>query len=420
MNGIRRFASISKFVLGTAIVCVGCVGVAVAQPTYSIDFQGPTAGVAPPGPVLEGDILTPIPPGMLPPPAVVIPAGPPGVGLGIVPTPTGFWEVDALSYGTDFRIRQQTGAPLGWSFSVDEFAVGVPGVPFPSVTTEGAFGATEASADIYASPAPPTPVPPGPFGFNVGIFDGNGGLSPFPAPGLNLVEPNPPTPGIVVDLGDNVDAWDIDSPPAFPVYYSMDAAFADPIEGFPANTGTAFANGFVGGDVVVTPIPGGPPLIYAPAPAIGLDLVMGTGSDDLDALVLWENGVPGYQPTLGPFSWLVAGTDMLLYSVRRGSALVGVPDGLFAAPISEGDILVPLGPGVIPGIFTPAELLGLATIRSGTAAFWPTITGMTFPFNDDLNALDVVPEPAGLLAAMAAAAFVFSRQRQWRGGLNET
>jgi hypothetical protein len=36
--------------------------------TYSIDFQGPTAGA-----VLEGDILTPTAPGLVPPPTVDVP-----------------------------------------------------------------------------------------------------------------------------------------------------------------------------------------------------------------------------------------------------------------------------------------------------------------------------------------------------------
>lgn len=356
-----------------------------AQPTYSVDFQGPLAAL----PLTEGDILTPVPPGMIPPPAVVIPAP----ALGIIPGPMGLAEVDALSYGTDPLLRQLADLPVGWTFSVDEFAVGMPGVPAPSVTSEGAFGLMEAAADIFLSLVPPFPIPPGPVLGNTGLFDGNGGLTPFLGPGLNLTEPNPPTPGAIRDPGDNLDAWDIDAPPAFPVYFSLDSAFLDPLEGFPANSATAAANGFLGGDVIVTPVPGGPPVLYASAFSLGLDLVLGEDSDDLDALVLAENGLPGYQPTAGPFSWL-AGTDMLLFSVRRGSALVGVPDGIFGAPISEGDVLVPLGPGVIPGIFTPAEALGLATIRTGTAAAWPGIDGLVAHYNDDLDALDIVPEPS--------------------------
>ena len=240
-------------------------------------------------------------------------------------------------------------------------------------------------------------------GGNTGIFDGNGGLTPFPAPGLNLIEPNPPTPGSASDPGDNLDAWDIDTPPpapifgtAFttPVYFSLDSSFGDPLESIPPyNTGTALANTFVGGDVLVSTIVGAPPALYAPAVSLGLDFG-GTDTDDLDALVLWDNGDGVYQPTDGPYSWMF-GTDMLLYSVRRGSALIGTIDALLGAPIEEGDILVPFAFST-PGIFVPAEALGLATVRTNGAG------GTYQGFGDDLDALDVIeviPEPATLLLA---------------------
>jgi hypothetical protein len=57
---------------------------------------------------------------------------------------------------------------------------------------------------------------------------------------------------------------------------------------------------------------------------------------------------------------------MVLFSVRRGSALIGQPDSIFATPICEGDILTtPLlgGASPFPGIFIAAENLGLATMR---------------------------------------------------------
>ena len=388
-------------------------GEAPAQPTYSIDVQGPTAGG---GFVSEADILTPIGAGIAPPPAVVIPGGPAGLGIGV--TAIGFRELDALSYGTDPLLLNTTPPVLGvdWSFSVDEFAVGLPGVPFPSVTTEGAFSPVgEASADIYSTLTGPGPVGLF-FGGNTGIFDGNGGATPFPAPGLNLVEPNPPAP-FATDSGDNLDAWDIDQPPppaipgtAFPVpvYYSLDSDFPDPLEGIPFNTSTALANGFVGGDVLVSTIVGAGPALFAPAFDLGLDLT-GTDTDDLDALVLWENGNGAWDPTMGPYSW-TAGSDMLLYSVRRGSALIGVADALLGIGISEGDVLVPMGPGAIPGIFVPAEVLGLATLRSVGAA------GTFQGHNDDLDALDVlqriVPEPASIGLLGLGMAMLLGRRKR--------
>jgi len=384
-------------------------GQALAQPTYSVDVQGPTfaSGVA-----SGSDILTPVGAGMASPPAIAIPGG----ALGVGPTAPGFDELDALSYGRDPFLQKQPQVLQDWSFSVDEFAVGQPGVPFPSVTTEGAFSPIgEASADIYASLTPAGPVPIG-LGGNTGIFDGNGGATPFAAPGLNLIEPNPPTP-FATDAGDNLDAWDIDTPPpavipgtafTIPVYFSLDASFADPLEGPPFNTGTALANGgFVGGDVLVSTIVGGAPALYASAASIGLD-TMGTDTDDLDALVLWDNGDGVYQPTDGPYSW-TAGTDMLLYSIRRGSALIGTPDAISGARIEEGDVLVPFAFGV-PGIFIPAEVLGLATIR--TNGLGGTFQG----YGDDLNALDVlervIPEPATLvLACLGLVGIVSTRRR---------
>lgn len=426
----RRTFSAGRFTIQCAIALVGVAIIAAqnttAQVTYSVDAQGPTIGLASGGvgaPITEGDVLMPTPPtGPLPPPTVLIPGGVGAGTLGISPTIGGFSELDALSYGGD-SVVQQTGTYY-YYFSVDEFAVGQPGPPPvpPNVTTEGAFGALEASADVYVyappGPIPPAPpLPPGPVFGNTGVYDGNGGISPFASPTLNLWEPNPPTFFTTPDLGDNLDAVDIDTPPIVPAaFYSMDSAFVDPYEGPPYNTGTASANGFFGGDVIMTTAGGGPTL-YAPAITLGLDL-FGPDTDDLDALILNDttDGSPGvFTPTIGPYSWL-GGTDMLLFSVRRGSALIGVADGIFGAPIEPGDILVPMGPGTVPGIWIPAEALGLATVRSGVAL----IEG-PLPVGDDLDALDVtqqlVPEPSACALAGIAAAAAFLRRRQSRAAV---
>ena len=66
-----------------------------------------------------------------------------------------------------------------------------------------------------------------------------------------------------------------------------------------------------------------------------------TKRDDVDALVLLENGVAGYQASSTLYDWAGGATDMLFFSLRRGSGTIGQPDSIFGAPIEEGDILVP-------------------------------------------------------------------------------
>jgi len=406
------------------------------QPVFSIDFQGPTVGLVDPHTgvaITEGDLLMVAPSGIPSPGPVARPriivfggsnaGGQPHLGLAAYPDAVGHGagvagliEVDALSFGDDFLLNPDPPFAGVWVFSVDEFAIGLShGVEVPSnVTTEGAAGTTEGAADVFCgfgpgvfppgplSAFPPSVPPPG----NAVLIDGSG-ISPPAAShphlpallGIGLVEPNSPTsppgpPPALPDPGDNLDALDVDTALTagslpFPIYFSLDSAFADPLESpppsgmGPVNGGSAVANGFVGGDVLVVATPGSAPVLYAAANTLGLDYIGGPDSDDLDALVLWENGIPGYQPSINPiapYDWGPGGKDMLLFSVRRGSATLGIGDTIFNLPIEEGDILVPPvggGPG-FPGIFIPAENLGLSTIR--TAGVAPA---------DDLDALDV-------------------------------
>ena len=366
-------------------------------------------------PIGGADILSspvPVPPigipapGPLPPPGMVVHGGPPtaapGRTLGVVPGGANTPELDALSYGYD------EGAFV--YFSVDELAEGHPGVaPLPpNVFTEGATGSAEASGDVFvdlvgllpmalAGGLPPLAVPPAsPPAGNTAWLDGDG-VIPTGLPGVGLIEPNPPTPGAVPDPGDNLDALDIDTMPpqplGGPIYFSLDGRFPDPLEMPPVNTGTAAANGFVGGDILVNPAPGGPNIVYAPAPALGLDL-NGADTDDVDAIAILDgDGVPEqWNPE----------TDYILFSVRRGSAVTDaisgglVVDSIWGVPIEEGDILVPPGTfgaaGPAPGILIPGEYLGLANVRTMGAGVG------YFPFSDDLDGLDIaIPEPGSLL-----------------------
>lgn len=382
-----------------------------AQMTFSLDWHGPTRSApdcAGGVPITDADILTacgilpglPILPGPLPPPMIGIPAGFGGLGIFTVPGCTGApggafcpSELDALSYGFDGPVQPIVNPVSSWYFSVDEYAVGFP-APGPSVATEGGFGfAGDAACDVFVDMGIPlvAPVPPPGLGFaplNHGIVDGDGRLSipsNYAYKGLGLVEPNIPGFGPPPDMGDNLDAVDmgapIIAPLAFPVYFSLDSGFADPRTGFP-NSGTAVAQGIpgvTGGAVLVSPAVGGPPALFAPAFALGLDF-LGPDTDDLDALCMFENGSGAFEPSMVPYDWLGGATDMLLFSVREGSGVIGAIDSILGLPIQAGDILTtPLGGVGAPGIFIACENLGLMA--------GPTRGGL-FPFGDDLDALD--------------------------------
>lgn len=395
-----------------ALACTGLAGGALAQQQvhFSVDWMGPTVGV-PDGatltPITEGDILVPTPPAIgfapLPAPSTAYHAGfapIPGLGLvghaGCVGHPGGTpctVEVDALSFGQDQLIQLGVVFMNSLAFSTDEFAVGFAGLPAPpTIWTEAPVGdlcadiLVDAGLGFFPAPAPFGAVTPG----SVAFLDGDGAISGAPSlyPGIGLREPRPPSP-FPVKPGDNLDALEIDpgsatgAPPPLGFFFSLDAGWIDPLTGIP-HSGSAAAHGFAAADVLNTPVPGFPPLVYAPGPLLGLDLI-GPGQDDLDALILVENGVPGYQPSMSPGDWGAAGgSDMLLFSVRRGSLVVGMPDSLSGTPIEPGDVLstpVPTflgGVSPFPSIVIAAENLGLSTLRSGGPG----------PFGDDLNALD--------------------------------
>ena len=377
---------------------VGLAPVARAQVSFSIDYGGPTislpdafGGV----PITEGDILAPAPLGPLlgplPQPGILISGGAGGLALpvhpGAVGHPPGIQgnvEVDALSYGADGPAWQNMPPGSFW-FSVDEFAASLGGIPVPPCSdTEGVTFALEAGADAFIDLGlPPAPLPPfAAAPANTGAIDGNGffSLSGFAYPGLGLLEWNPP--GLPPDLGDNVDALDLQSHgPGPAVYFSLDSFFMDPLLGIPNGTSAGLNGPYVGGDVLRCPFPGVAPLVYAPAALLGLDIILGPDHDDLDAVAVWENGIPGFQPSATPYDWTTGQTDMVLFSVRRGSSVIGFPDSIFGIPIEEGDILTtPLQGGMspFPGIFIAAENLGLDTARSSG-----------IPFGDDLDALSV-------------------------------
>jgi PEP-CTERM motif len=367
------------------------------RPTFSIDVQsatsgGPGAGAGIPDgwfgiPLDEGAIMTPMkpgPPGPNPPgfpalaplPTPGLMVGPLSGAGGSVPGGLGLTalfdavELDALSYGHDLGIELM--------FSVDEWAAGdflAPPGP-PNVFSEGPVsGANQAAADVfsYLGPVMRTPPPLPGTGLNNKLFIDGDGFNPFGVPGLGLLEPMPPGCGLPCN-GDNLDALDINSrlvDVQGPIYFSLDSSYVDPVDGFPMNTGTAAANLFSGADILISRA-GGFPTVYAQAAVLGLDL-LGFDTDDLDALILIDDGDGQYDPAV----------DRILFSVRRGSAVIGSPDSMFGVPIEEGDVLsVPIpGAGPFPSLYIAAEALGLATVRSNTNELTP--------FGDELDALDL-------------------------------
>jgi len=314
-------------------------------------------------------------------------------------TPCGI-EIDALSEGTDHLLQPNLASSSGglkdagdfW-ISTDEFAIGLPTAGAgPTVFTEGAGQSAvfEASADIMVVYALGTgPIGPGgPAARHVGAFDGNGLPSGSGAlyVGMGLIEPN--VPGQGQPAGDDLDSLNIGGSLGFPstgMYLSFDAGFIDPLTNGP-NSGTAGFQGVSAAAVVFVAAPGATPVPYASAASLGLDIA---GEDDLDALVLAENGVSGFQPSMIPYDWTSGDTDMLLFSVRRGSAVIGLPDSIFGEPIEAGDILTTPRPSSMggqspfPGILFSAESLGLATMRSHGAS----------NLGDDLNAMDLASAP---------------------------
>ncbi|HUR29142.1 MAG TPA: hypothetical protein VM509_13215 [Planctomycetota bacterium] len=411
-------SQLSKCLFGT-LALLTFTSAARAQATtlfnFSVDWHGPTVGMPDSAfafPITEGDILRPVTGlpafGPLAKPSIQYSAGfapVPGLGLAMHAPCAGHpggtpcaVEVDALDYGRALKIAPGMALKGRVMFSVDRFAGGGGAAVPPNVLSESAGGVFEASADVFvglgltAGPLPPFAAPlPG----NTAVVDGNGMLSPsgFTYRGVGLMEPNPPGGGPAAP-GDNLDALAITLLPgalAFPpagIWFSLDSAFMDPLTAV-ANTGSAAAHGFVGGDVLHVAAAGGPPAMYAPAPVLGLAFG-GPDASDLDALVISENGVAGYQPSVVPNDWAAGGTDMLLFSVRRGSAIIGLPDSIFGMPITEGDILTtPLpaalgGVSPFPGIYIAAENLGLATVRMP-----PPAAG----FSADLDALELPQAP---------------------------
>lgn len=314
----------------------------------------------------------------------------PGVSCGV--------ELNAFSFGRDARLLNTPGYDFRVYASVDEWAVGSPsafGPEIPTVFSEA--NRREAASDVFVQgfigSFPFQPTAPA----AVGVADGDGrraGPQTSSFPGLGLVEPINPNQASAADDGDNLDALDVGPPvnPAVdPLYFSLQAGFPLCNEpGVPISDSAGFQSTAIGlpargADVLrFTPQGGGGQGVitrYASAQDLGLDRLV-PGSDDVDALALWDNGDGMYQPPTGPYSWVIpnsAGlvTDLLLFSVRCGSDITGDLD-MNGLPITEGDVLIKFAGDPAPTIFVRAEELGLNTTSRGG------------PFDDELDGMDIV------------------------------
>ena len=373
--------------------------------TFSVEYHGPIIGTVSPsgGLYSEGDLLQPSNLGVLgpvPAPFMLMDGGTLGLpnytqcfGAGHGPGDGCGIEVDALSFGDDHLLRDVLGETYAIYFSVEERSVGHPQLTTaPSVLTESPGG--DSSADVWVSlPLPLPPLSPSIIGQHVGLFDGDGQTNTQGFPGnyksLGLSEPNRVGfgfPAFPFDEGDNLDAFDMGpsvDPLMQPVYFSVDGGLAS--GGAPgSNTAASFSfpQIVLAGDVLVRD-PALGVRLYAEANQLGLGSL-----DDLDALILAENGTAGFQPSSTPYDWaglplLGAAPDMLLFSVRANSPIIGTLDSLQGIPIEPGDLLIPppmQDLGLPPGIFISAESLGLETSRSGGIA-------------DDMDAADMDDEP---------------------------
>jgi hypothetical protein len=203
------------------------------------------------------------------------------------------------------------------------------------------------------------------------VFDGNGlpNLGGKRYRGLGLREQGQPGPF------DDLDVLSIGPLPtaANPyIYFSLDGAIVDPLT-LQTGSNSAATAGFPPSAVLRRTLGGGPTVIYANPPQLGLSPML----DDLDALLLADNGDGIYQPSLVLYDWLTGATDMLLFSVRRGSAIVNTLDGQFNVPIQPGDILLPPHtPGGPPRIFIAAERLGLRTERGAMGMHGDELDGL--------------------------------------------
>lgn len=285
--------------------------------------------------------------------------------LGLGP---GAKEIDAMSHGRD--ARPNTGlVPGQLLFSVDRLSTGILAGPFATVQSELPEAASDAFVNV--SMIMSVPADGSMLGQHVAVLDGDGLAHPstgYTRGGLGIAEAGDAIDGIdqVIGVAGGLGQ----------LFFSVDPA-------------TALAAGRQPGDVLFSAF-GGSHTVFASALTLGLDLVGGPGSDDIDALAVWDNANGVFIPPstvnnpANPYLWGPGFGDMIFFSVTRDSALIGQPDSHFGLPIQAGDVLTypePFGVSPYPAMVLAAERIGLVTDR-----------GLSLVM-DDLNALDLVFQP---------------------------
>lgn len=361
---------------------------AASGQTFSLDPISPTVlqGFGQPDDLFLGQSAAP--PALIPPVLLL-----PGVGN----------NTDGLSFGrplNEFTKR----APA--AFSVPRGSFGLAGTASGVESSAG-----EEPSDVYRSIYT---------GTNTLLYDGDGvATAPNPAaPPLSVAEPAtflpqpipPPTA-----VGD-VDALDLRfsagmQPPLLnlTIYFSIDAASAafGGYGGGASATDIYVGTGLPPAGTYDSPFPAVGTLPFSPvgiqpyATEMQLGVIppgFGPGGNDVDALVVFDNGDNIYQP----------GQDVIAFSLTPGSIYIGHADPITGVAISPGDILIDGSSAqAILGAPTPnfaailhtAESLGLRTVRTHGV-----------PADDDLNALDL-PEPATLVLLTLGLGLAATRPR---------
>jgi len=340
------------------------------------------------------------PPGVAPSPTLGIVPAPLGSGsiLGPGPVvvlagPNGFY-MDSLSGN-----RRPPLANIVLRFSVDRLSAGAPGT---AVATQAALN--QQPADVYESTrsfldptafvgglvgAPYAGVLPavvaGAASNDLVVDDSRFGL----LAGGAVIGPFAAAPPVGLGTHDNIDAYN-----EVPLDANGDGLF-DRFAYFSVNPAQALASAVSPADVfdVAAGAAASPLVPYAPALAMGLDILGGPGSDSIDALVVFDvpplggpgNGGPGAQ-------W---GLDFALFSLAPGSASLAALgldaadvfftdfNGAFALYASSVDLGLAGAPGGVPTAGDNVDALEIR--RLGNPTFSVDFQGPTFGMPDSFT-----------------------------------